>query len=282
MPALTSEQAGDIIDQLSPTLDVCRSIIVDHQNNKAWRKATSDGRSETVTDLDLIVERQLIAAIRAIESDASIFSEESAHDASALDDDLCFVVDPIDGTDLLIAGETGYSISVAILSAHRVMAGLLDFPARDQRLTCRSRGGATLNGHPLRPHGRTSLEYARIAVSSTQRARPSLEPLWSTLRVGALVPTPGFTAKVASVLTGECDAALYLPVDARPTFIWDYAAAALLLQETESRLTTLDGHSFLDTLPIQHSDGWLAGPNSLHPTLQAAVIAALRELSNIQ
>ena len=105
---------------------------------------------------------------------------------------------------------------------------------------------------------------------------PSLEPLWSMLGVGALVPTPGFTAKLASILRGECDAALYLPVEPRSTFIWDYSAAALLLHEAGGRLTTLDGHAFLDTLPIEQSDGWLASGDSLYTSIQAALTAVLR------
>jgi myo-inositol-1(or 4)-monophosphatase len=271
MARLIPERAGDIIRELAPAVDACRAIVLDHQQSRTWLKDTSDGRRETVSDLDLLVQDQLITAIHAIEPGASVFSEEGAHDPSALDEDVCFVVDPIDGTDLLLAGMSGFAISIGILSARRMLAGLLDFPARSQRFTCALGGGAALNDESIRLHSAPTVASARVAVSSTQLAAPTLQRLWSRLGVTALLPTPGFTAKIASVLGGDCDAAVYLPIQPRSTFIWDYAAAAILLQEAGGRLTTLDGNSFLDTLPIEQRDGWLAASDSLHTELQTAV-----------
>jgi 3'-phosphoadenosine 5'-phosphosulfate (PAPS) 3'-phosphatase len=80
---------------------------------------------------------------------------------------------------------------------------------------------------------------------------------------------------MATVLVGDCDAAVYLPIQARPTFIWDYAAAAVLLQEVGGRMTTLDGQSFLDALPIEQRKGWLAANGILHTPMLAAVTDAL-------
>lgn len=271
MAPLTAERAGDIISELAPAIDACRALLMDRQNSGAWLKNTSDGRCETVSDLDLLVQEQLIAAIHVIEPSASVFSEEGAHELSALDDKLCFVIDPIDGTDLLLAGQNGFAISIAILSAHQVLAGLLDFPSRSQRFTCRLGGGATMNERRIQLHGASTLTSARVAVSATQLAEPNLEQLWPKLRVAALVPTPGFTAKIASVLVGDCDAAAYLPIQPRSTFIWDYAAAALLLHEAGGRLTTLDGNAFLDTLPCEQRDGWLAANDDLYTPMQNAL-----------
>jgi len=272
---ITAEYARRITAQLTPTLDACRTLLLDRPSRRKWLKDTSDGRQETVTDLDLMVESRLIEAIQAVEPSATILAEESGHDASCVDAELCFVLDPIDGTDLLIAGDTGYAISVAILSARRVLAGVLDFPARDQRFIAILGGGATLHDRPIRLQGASTLASARVAVSSTQRAMDSLHSLWPQLGVAALVPTPGFTAKLAAILLGDCDAALYLPVQPRTTAIWDYAAGALLLSEAGGLLTALHGEPLLDALPIEHSHGWLAASDDLHPLLQRAVMSAL-------
>ena len=273
--------AGDILSQLTPAVDTCRAMLLERPQSRTWLKDTPDGRRESVSELDLAVQEELSAAVRAIVPSASIFSEEGARDPSALDDDLCFVIDPVDGTDLLIAGQTGFAISVAILSSRRVLAGLLDFPAQSRRFVCTVGSGTTLNDQPIRVRATSALTSARIAISSTQRAIRNLDPLWSNLGVAELIPTPGFTAKLATILVGDCDAALYLPIKARPTFIWDYAAAALLLQEAGGRLTTLDGHAFLQRMPIEHRDGWLAATDNLHESLQAAVVDALGMLPGI-
>jgi myo-inositol-1(or 4)-monophosphatase len=269
------ETAGGILVQLGPTVDACRSALTEVENARSWRKARAGGGQETVTELDLRVERRIITALRAIQPQASIYSEETDHDPAALSNHVCVVLDPIDGTDLLLRGQSGYSISIAILSARSVIAGLLDFPARDQRFTCTRGGGAELNGQRLRLDSRHELRAARVAVSSTQHATPSLQPLWESLGVAELVPTPGFTAKLASILLGECDAALYLPFEPRPTYIWDYSAAALLLDEAGGTVTTLRGERLLASLPLEHRGGWLATTNHLREPLQRAVESAL-------
>jgi hypothetical protein len=68
-------------------------------------------------------------------------------------------------------------------------------------------------------------------LSATQHALAELRPFWESLEVAAVVPTPGFVAKLATVLLGGCHAALSLPVRPRRTAIWDYAAAALPVSE---------------------------------------------------
>jgi myo-inositol-1(or 4)-monophosphatase len=276
--AMTPESASAFLAQLEPALDDCRHMLAEAQRTRSWSKEAAGGRQETVTDLDLAVEERIITAIHAIDQDASVYSEETRHDPSVLSDEACVVLDPIDGTDLLVAGQTGFSISVAILSRHRVIAGLLDFPAREQRLSGRFGGGAQLNGRRIRVNGPRELASARVSVSSTQRAMPSLEPVWHSLGVAELVPTPGFTAKLASILLGESAAALYLPVKPRATYIWDYAAAALLLEEAGGTLTTLDGERFLDKLPLEQNAGWLASTNTIRESIQRAVATALKRL----
>lgn len=274
---VTPETAAGILAELGPTVDACRSLLTEVRNTRSWHKASAGGRQETVTELDLTVEERISTAIRAIHPQASIYSEETEHYPAALSNDVCVVLDPIDGTDLLLGGQSGYSISIAILSARCVIAGLLDFPARDQRFTCTCGGGAELNGQRLRLDSRYDLASARVAVSSTQHATPSLQPFWQTLGVAELVPTPGLTAKLATILLGECDAALYLPFEPRPTYVWDYSAAALLLDEAGGTVTTLRGERLLANLPLEHKGGWLAATDHLREPFQRAVESALTE-----
>jgi myo-inositol-1(or 4)-monophosphatase len=270
MKPLTPEGAAAILADLSETVDTCRRLLAGHPG-KVSLKTTSGGSRETVTELDLQVEQRLMARIRELQPEAGILSEETAQDLSALDQDVCFVLDPIDGTDLLLAGDTGFAISIAILARRHAIAGLLDFPARDQRFSCTLGGGTRLNGQRVEAVRSTSLAEARISISSTQHALTALQPVWNTLGVTAVVPTPGFTAKLATIMRGECDAALYLPIQPRSTAIWDYAAAALLLSEAGVTLSTWDGTSLLVTLPTTYTGGWIAGNPGLSAALRRRV-----------
>jgi myo-inositol-1(or 4)-monophosphatase len=274
---LTPDSAAEILADLNETLDGCRRLLAGHPG-KVSLETTSDGGRETVTELDLQVEQRLVARVHELQPEAGIIGEETTQDLSALDQEVCFVLDPIDGTDLLLAGGTVFAISIAILARRHAVAGLLDFPARDQRFTCTLGGGTWLNGRRIQALRSTSLAEARISISSTQHALTALHPLWNSLGVAAVVPTPGFTAKLATLMRGECDAALYLPIQPRSTAIWDYAAAALLLSEAGGTLSTWDGTDLLDALPAACTGGWIAGNPALSAALRRAVTDGLVSL----
>jgi myo-inositol-1(or 4)-monophosphatase len=258
-------------ERLNQALDSCRELIARHAQLHSWSKPTATGQSGSVTNLDLAIEDLLIDTIRDVDPTATIVSEETLPDTSVLDGDTCYVIDPIDNTDDLIAGRTGYAISLAILRRGQVVAAFLDFPARSQRFSCSEHSKTVLNGELVRLRGVATLEVARVAVSTSQHRMPQLQSFWQRVHVQELVPIRGFTSKLAAILTGECDAAVSLPVSPLTTYIWDYAAAALLLARAGGILTVWDGTDPLLALPHQYQDGWTAASTELHRQLQAVV-----------
>ncbi|HEY4277602.1 MAG TPA: inositol monophosphatase family protein [Conexibacter sp.] len=263
------------LEWLRPVLDRCRALIADHKSPKRWTKS-DQGRSELVTEVDVAVERLLIDAIRERVPDAAILSEESSPDPSALEQDTCFVIDPIDGTEEFAAGRPGFGISIALFERGRPAAAVLDMPAREWRFESGAGAGASLNGEAIRLEPVSDLPEARIAVSATQYGMDSLRQFWDSVGAAALTPTPAFTPKFAAVLAGECDAALYLPIRPHRTAIWDYAAAAQLLAEAGGWSGTTEGTDLLEALPFTYSDGWVAAPPSLRDQL-LAVAQRLRD-----
>jgi myo-inositol-1(or 4)-monophosphatase len=256
------------LEWLRPDLDRCRALIAEHKSPKRWTKS-EQGRSELVTEIDLAVERLLIDAIRERFPEAAILSEESNPDASALEHETCFVIDPIDGTEEFAAGRPGFGISIALFERARPTAAVLDLPAHKWRFECSAGAGASLNGEGIRLSPIGELAEARFAVSATQYGMDSLRDFWDGVGAAALIPTPAFTPKFAAVLAGECDAALYLPIRPHRTAIWDYAAAAQILSETGGCFTATDGTNLLQALPFEFSDGWVAAPPDLHDQLLA-------------
>jgi inositol monophosphatase family protein len=158
-----STSAG--LEWLRPVLDRCRALIADHNSPRRWTKS-QQGRSELVTEIDLAVERLLIDAIRERVPDAAILSEESNPDPSALEQDTCFVIDPIDGTEELAAGQAGFGISIALFERGRPATAMLDMPAHDWRFESAAGAGASLErqGHP-------TLAGRRASAGASSRER---------------------------------------------------------------------------------------------------------------
>ena len=256
------------LEWLRPELDRCRALIADHKSPRRWTKS-EQGRSELVTEVDLAIERLLIDSIRERVPGAAILSEESSADPSALEQDTCFVIDPIDGTEEFAAGRPGFGISIAVFERGRPAAAVLDMPAHDWRFECAVGAGASLNGNGIWLSQVGALAEARLAVSATQYRMDSLRPFWDGVGAAGLIPTPAFTPKFAAVLAGECDAALYLPVHPHRTAIWDYAGVAQILSEAGGRFGATDGTDLLEALPFEFSGGWVAAPPNLRDQLVA-------------
>lgn len=251
---------------LRPELDRCRELIASHAAPKQWTKSSSHG-TEVVTEIDLAIERVLIDAISARMPTATFLSEESHPDPAALASETCFVIDPIDGTDEFAAGRPNYAISIALLDRGRPVSAVLDLPAYDQRFECSVGTGTQLNRAMVQLSRVKRLSEARVAVSVTQLNSAHLRPFWTSAGAATLRPTPAFAAKFAAVLSGACDAALYLPIHPHRTAIWDYAAAALLLDEAGGRFVSTDGADLLRERPVLYTGGWVASPPALQDEL---------------
>jgi len=257
---------------LRPELDRCRELIARHSAPRRWEKSLSHGAAEVVTEVDLAIERLLIDAISVRMPTATVVSEESHPDPAALASDMCFVIDPIDGTEEFAAGRPNYAISIALLQRGRPVAAVLDLPAHDQRFECSAGTGTRLNGAVVKLSRVQIVSEARIAVSASQLDSAALRAFWTSVGAAELRPTPAFAAKFAAVLAGQCDAALYLPVRPHRTAIWDYAAAALLLDEAGGRFVSTDGADLFLELPFLYTGGWVASP----PALQDELLALAR------
>jgi myo-inositol-1(or 4)-monophosphatase len=262
---------------LRPELDRCRELIARNTAPKRWTKSSSHGAAaEVVTDIDLAIERLLIDAIGTRVPTATLLSEESHTDPAALANDTCFVIDPIDGTEEFAAGRPNYAISIALFHSGSPVAAVLDLPAKDQRFECSVGTGTQLNGATVELSRVQHVSEARVAVSASQLDSAHLRPFWTSMDAAELRPTPAFAAKFAGVLAGECDAALYLPVRPHRTAIWDYAAAALLLDEAGGGFTSIDGIDLLHERPFLYTGGWVASPPALREELLALARGRVR------
>ena len=260
---------------LHPELDRCR-VLIDQQRRELqiWTKVSSRERDETVTSIDLAVERLLVDAISRRYPSAAVVAEETRSDHAALSAPICFVIDPIDGTDELVAGREGYAISVALYVNDQPMAAIVDMPAKSRRFECHPETGTTMNGSLVELRDRVSVRSAHLAISATQYRMDSLRSFWHDLGAASLSPTPAFAAKFGAVLAGDADAALYLPVRPLETAIWDYAAPAMLLARAGGHFMTTDGVDLLSQRPPSYQGGWIASP----PTLSRKLLEAVRLL----
>ncbi len=111
------------------------------QAPKSWDKGGEHG---PVSEADLAVNAALKDRLLTARASYGWLSEETPDTADRLARDRVFVLDPIDGTRAFLAGEDGFSISLAVVQAGRPVAGVVHL---------RPRGGPMRRGRMGQPRG---------------------------------------------------------------------------------------------------------------------------------
>lgn len=196
---------------------------------KKWTK----GASSPVSEADIAVNDLLETRLRGATPDYGWLSEESADDATRLSRRLTWVVDPIDGTRNYLNGHDEWCVSVALVEDASPVLAAVFAPTCDEFFFA-ARGRRTiLNGRPVRATGGTVLDFARVAGPKPliERLKPSLGEIKLHPRIGSLA------LRLCRVANGGLDAAFA----GGNSHDWDLAAADLIVQEADGRMSDLSG-----------------------------------------
>jgi myo-inositol-1(or 4)-monophosphatase len=207
--------------------------------------------------------------LTAIAPSAFWISEESPDHLPDRTLPQAWIVDPIDGTRAYISGRHDWTISVALTEGGRPIVASIYAPVTDELFLVSSRGGATLNGTPMKVSSGESLGGARLAGPKRYLDRL----LILTPDMQAQPKIHSLALRLARVAHGELDAALASP----GSHDWDLAAADLLVHEAGAVLTDFDGHKLVyNRSEIRHGELVAAG-DELHAPLLAALKGEAKE-----
>jgi myo-inositol-1(or 4)-monophosphatase len=200
---------------------------------KYWTK----GVSSPVSEADIAVNDLMDARLRAATPDYGWLSEESADDEARLSRRLVWIVDPIDGTRGYLAGREDWCVSVALVDDGAPMLAAVFAPATDEFFFAARGQGATRNDRPISVTGGTALDFTRVAGPKplVERLRPAAQDITLHPRIASLA------LRLCRVAQGNLDAA-FAGGQSRD---WDLAAANLIVQEANGRMTALSGEAIL-------------------------------------
>jgi myo-inositol-1(or 4)-monophosphatase len=120
------------------------------------------------------VESLLSTGLRRAFPGDGFWGEESGRRGSFADDNLVWVVDPIDGTANFARGIPHWCVSVALVRGRQVELGLIYDPINRETFVARHGGGARLNGRRIRASGVEELDRARASLGFSYRRSPEL------------------------------------------------------------------------------------------------------------
>ncbi|HKM06495.1 MAG TPA: inositol monophosphatase [Sphaerochaeta sp.] len=227
------------IEQLFGT--VSAYITEQYGKRKSLSVSTKANANDFLTEVDINVQRALIAKIRAEFPRDLILAEESGFDTiPSLAHDRCWIIDPIDGTQNFLRGLfPEFGVSIGLMEKGIMKVGGVLFPVSGDVFLGESGSGSFRNGKRMKVSTIDDLSHARIDIDlgglddrqvNLRRAKKIAESAGQVRSYGCSVM--GF----CQVADGQQDA--YVAFNVKP---WDVAAGMLLVGEAGGKVTSFVG-----------------------------------------
>jgi fructose-1,6-bisphosphatase/inositol monophosphatase family enzyme len=221
--------------------DAADRAIMPRYQTLAAHEVTAKAVDDMVTVADTEAEAILAEGLAKILPEAAIVGEEAAFsDPAVLDrlsDTLCWIIDPLDGTNNFAAGKPPFGVLIALAEGGETVAGWIWDPLR-QRLCHAHKGeGAFIGGERVfarttgqqPPIAAISLVFADLAKREALKSR--IAPHYT------LVDIPRCAAEqYPRIVLGENDVSVF-----ERTLSWDHAAGVLFLNEAGGKCARPDG-----------------------------------------
>lgn len=190
---------------------------------------TKTSRTDVVTAADLAVERLVRSRLASLRPGEPVFGEETGG-AAAAPGQVCWVVDPIDGTVNYLYGLPWYSVSLAAqIDGVSVAAAVIE-PETGREWTAIRGGGSWRDGVSLRVSSATQLEMSLISTGFGYRAERRSRQAAGIARLLPMVRDirrPGSASlDLCSVAAGWVDGYVEHGLSR-----WDWAGGALVAEE---------------------------------------------------
>ena len=204
------------------------------------------GKNDLVTEADVESQRMIMAHLSKDFPEALFLGEEEDQGANPemaiAEQDLRWIIDPIDGTTNFIHGIPHFAVSIGLQAGQEMVAGVIYNVARDELFTAFHGGGAFLNGVPIRVSQTPSLSES-VLLTAFPGSRPEQVNAYMDLLKDILVRVRGLrrsgsaSLDMAYVACGRIDG--FFEAGLHP---WDMAAGAVILQEAGGTLTDYHGN----------------------------------------
>ncbi len=215
----------------------------------SFSKVELKGKNDLVSYVDRESEKMIVARLKEILPEAGFIAEEGT-EASG-DEELKWIIDPLDGTANYTHGLPCYSTSIALARNSELLLGVVYDVSHDDCYHAYKGGGAFCNDQPIHVSGNDTLDTAMIATGFPYSAFDRVDDYLKVLK--AMLDAAQGVRRWGS-------AALDLAYSARGWFegffeynlnSYDVAAGALILLEAGGTITDFQGsEDFLFTREI--------------------------------
>ncbi len=206
--------------------DVIRSF----EPRRSELQVEEKGTNELVTQVDVAAQRAIVASLQGAVSGADFLGEEEAL-GEGEQPDLCWIIDPLDGTTNFAHGIPPWAVSVALVEQGRPIAGVVLDVTTGELFSAARGQGLTANGKPARVSRTPTLADSLISTGFPYRDQRYADEYLAVLKM-LMARTRGVRRHGAAAVDlawtacGRFDG--FFEINLSP---WDVAAGVLLIEE---------------------------------------------------
>ena len=223
-----------------------------------------------VSYVDKGSEERIVKALRQLLPEAGFITEEGL--ATHSDEQMLWVVDPLDGTTNFIHGYAPYAVSIGLILNKEILVGVVYDICADECFYAWKGGGAWMNNERIHV-GQSAINDALLCLQlpyNSDAYKPVITKLINHFygNVGSIRMIGSAAMALCYVANGRLDgyAEQYIGQ-------WDYMAGALIVTEAGGRVTNYDGNSY-----FMEGDSVVATNGLVHQDL----LDALSTIKNTQ
>lgn len=224
-------------------IEAGKAIMEVYNNAEDMQIEYKDG-DMPLTAADKESNRIIVAALQQVFPEYAILSEEEKDSKERLQNDYCFVVDPLDGTKEFIKRNGQFTVNIALAYKHRTVMGVIYVPVTEELYFASQESGAYLqkeDGTVERIYVSDNKEIKSLrVVLSGSHGCAQMDALLEKYQLTNFVKI-GSSLKGCMVARGTAD--IYYRHN--PTMEWDTAAMQCIVEEAGGIFRQMDNSEML-------------------------------------
>lgn len=193
-------------------------------------------KDNPVTKADEEADEIIKKTIKSHFSDDGWLSEETSDNLDRLKKNRVWVVDPLDGTKEFVKNIPEYAVSIALIENEKPVVGVIYYPSLDLIYKSQRGKGAFRNEEQIFVDDLSLSSLTKILASRSELKRGEWDHFQDKMSV---TPAGGMAHKMAVVASGKASGSFTL----KPKNEWDFAAGALLIEESGGEVKYPNGKS---------------------------------------
>jgi len=248
----------DYSKELKAGIEACKlamEVIRKYYANGFNVEIKSD--NSPVTDADKESDEVILAYLKKLFPNYAYLTEETPDDLSRLNQDLVWIIDPLDGTKDFVARDDEFTVNIALAYKHKAVVGIVGVPATDEIYYASFENGAYVlrNGETKKLHVNDKTEELTCLKSVFHHSDYEASVVEKHKDKIVRYEKKGSSLKACDIAEGKAEISYRFGPGTKE---WDTAAFQVIVEEAGGFVLKFDGNPIMyNREDVHNRDGYI-------------------------